>query len=504
MLNIIEQAIFPHDKYQIEFKLDYELLEDQDTHYRISTYIFIPKSLGINAKTYNKPVFYRDIQNYIRLKTPAFSLGELSESPQMPLAQIHAIVQQENWNSNEALTLQLIDKLKLLSAMLKSALRDHIDLIYKRIDEAAPNAEIDVLISNLVSDFLIRSAEIAAQYRQNFSLLNLPHIDPKVFTAYSLTDETISLLFEESAIEIFQMINRYFKAPEKTTFKQQISSLVENETAHRRAFGYNSILNPENDNEIYLFRASVLKKYSASILHLSTAIEREGRGQEQILFALAAGISMIFATITAFYFQQNYGNFTFPVFVALVVGYMFKDRIKEFSQKLFSNWLDERIYDRRIRITTLDKKHNLGTLREKVRFVHEDDLPRLVKQARNKDTIIDLDNDGQGETIICYTKDIFLRAKAFKGAFAGWPKINGINDIMRYDIRNYLKKMDEPIQKRPSLQDGQLHTITCHKVYHLNFVSRYRVIQPHKDKLHTRTRLVLHRKGIKRKEHIEL
>jgi len=102
------------------------------------------------------------------------------------------------------------------------------------------------------------------------------------------------------------------------------------------------------------------------------------------------------------------------------------------------------------------------------------------------------------------TKDIFLRARAFRGAFVGWPKINGLNDIMRYDVRAFLKRMDEPVQKRWYLKDRQLKTISCHKVYHLNFVSRYQVIKPHKDKLHTRVRLVLNQKGIKRNEPIPL
>ena len=37
---------------------------------------------------------------------------------------------------------------------------------------------------------------------------------------------------------------------------------------------------------------------------------------------------MIFATGIAFAFQQKYGNFTIPLFVALVISYMLKDRIK--------------------------------------------------------------------------------------------------------------------------------------------------------------------------------
>jgi hypothetical protein len=83
-------------------------------------------------------------------------------------------------------------------------------------------------------------------------------------------------------------------------------------------------------------------------------------------------------------------------------------------------------------------------------------------------------------------------------------EITGINDIMRFDVRPYLKKMAEPVQSRHYLEGGQLKTFLCHKVYHLNFISRYRSIQPKKDKLDRRLRLILNREGIKRVEQVPI
>lgn len=501
MLEIIQQAIKPHDKYQIEIKLDYELVEDQDTHYRISTYIFIPQSLGINRDTYQKHYFYRDAQSYIRLKTPVISLGDLSEGPHMPLATIGRLIQTENWTQNTDVNEQVIHNCKLLSAMLKSTLREHINLIYKWIGEVDSELQIELMVSNLVEEFLTRNAQIGAGFRAYFPAFNLPQVNREVFSAFTLMDESISLMIEESGIEMFQIVSTYFSDPKKTEFLQRLTNQIEREADYRSARGF-AVLKVGEENEKFVFRTSVLSKYAASVLYLSTAVSREGRGREQMIFAAAAGIAMIFATIVAFYFQRSYGNFTFPVFAALVVGYMFKDRIKEFARDLFATRLLGGLPDRRIDIKTLDGNHKLGILREKVVFVREKDVPRLVMQARNKDMFNDLDNDGQGEDIICYTKDIVLHASAFNNAFAGQPKVTGLNDILRYDIRAYLNKMADPYQRRLSLIDGRLQTITCHKVYNLNFITRYRAIQPTKEKYHTRTRLVLTRKGIKRIEEI--
>lgn len=502
MIEAIQQSVKLHDQYQVEIKLDYELLEAKQTYYKITTYFFLPQSLGITKDNYSKANFYRDVQNYIRLKTPSFILRDFTENLTSPLAVIEKMISVENWTSNPKCRDKIINQFKILSAMLKSSIRDHFKLIEHRIDEANPGSKIHLFIHNLVEEFLVESQKITDKFRSFYPIFNRPNVDTEVFTAYAFTDESISLLFEESAVEMSRIVVDYSKKSQRVDYKQQLNAMVKAETKHRRSFGYPSILSIDGDNEEYVFRTSVLKKYAASVLYLSTAVRREGVGLEQMLFAIAAGISMIFATLVAFYFQWWYGNFTFAFFIALVIGYMFKDRIKEIGRTLFSRYLDNKLYDRRIVIKTQDGKHKLGTLKEKVRFIREDKIPNRVIRTRNKGHFTDLDNDGQGENVIRYTKEVVLYTDAFKRAFVDVPNTSGINDIMRYDIRAYLNKMADPIQEHYYLQEEQLLSIQCHKVYHLNIIYRYASPNTDKDKLFTRTRLVLNREGIKRIEHV--
>ncbi|HXW01516.1 MAG TPA: hypothetical protein VEC93_24105, partial [Anaerolineae bacterium] len=370
MIEGIQQAVKPHDKYQIEIKLDYELSQGQQTHYQISTYIFVPRSLGLNPNTYQKAEFYRDIQNYIRLKTPALILRDFTrDTLGSPLRAIEKIIAAENWASRPGDRDRLLNNFKFLSAMLKSAIREHFNLIQKRIAEAPPHSKISLLIHNLIEEFLVESKNITDKYRSFYPAFNLPNVDEQLFTAYKFTDESISLLIEENAVEMFQIVETYLKKGDRIDYKQKLSDLVKVETDHRKSRGYPSVLKESDDNEAYTFRASVLKKYASSVLYLSTATRREGVELEHILFAIAAGLSMVFATVVAFYFQERYGQLTFPFFMALVVGYMFKDRIKEGGRHLFSQYLQSNLYDRRTIIRTQDGKHKLGILREKVSFV---------------------------------------------------------------------------------------------------------------------------------------
>lgn len=54
MIGSIQQAIVPHDRYQIELKLDYKLLQGKKIRYRVETYIFVPRTLAIDQESYPK------------------------------------------------------------------------------------------------------------------------------------------------------------------------------------------------------------------------------------------------------------------------------------------------------------------------------------------------------------------------------------------------------------------------------------------------------------------
>ena len=382
----IQQAVKPHDQYQVEIKLDYELQEGRQTRYTVETYIFAPHTLGVSADTYTKKNFYRDVQNYIRLKTPAMLLRDFTESPTSPLVSIGNLVKQPNWINNSDTINQLNTHFKLLAAMLNSAIREHLIHTKARIEEIGPNGKIHLVVDNLVEEFLTETQTISEQFRALFTTFNLPHVPEQILNGYRLTDESISILVEEGLIELFEIVENYSKKSNRPDFSLRISDRVEQESKHRRQHGYFSLLNELDENETYLYRASVLKKYAASVLFLSADITKDGQRLTHLSNALAAGIAMIFATLVAFYFQSQFENFTLPVFTALVIGYMFKDRIKEVGRDIFSAQLQPFLYDRRIIIRTQDGV-KLGYLKEKVDFISESQVPRLVLKNRESRSI---------------------------------------------------------------------------------------------------------------------
>ncbi len=504
MLETIQQSAITHDRYQVELKLDYQLDRGKETHYRISTYIFIPRSLGITEESYPKSELYRTIKNYIRIKTPEMSLRDLLDDATSPLQMVRNILEQPTWYLNSALNDQIVHGLRLFGGMFKSSLREHLNLIERRISMASPGANVHQLVENLIDEMIAEAQKIGTCYRSQYTEFHMPYVRKEVFLAHLFVDEYISMLIEESATELFKVVLEHYHGDDQIWYCQRLSAIVSNETAHRISRGYNSVLKVDDENETYEYRSSIIKKYVSGVLHLSIDAQREGKGMEQLLLALAAGISMFFATAVAFYFQSVYGSFTFPAFVALIVGYMFKDRIKQLGQTLFAGKLHANLYDRRINIKTLDGKYKLAVLREKITFMKESEISHEVRSAREKDPITDLDNDQQGETIICHTKDIVLNADLFRKAFSGFPKTSGLNDIIRYDIHRYLQNMDDPVVDQLLLHEGKLDVVNSQKVYHLNFISQYSSSSFRNAKIYKRMRLVLNRRGIKRIEHISI
>lgn len=499
MLETIQQAVKHHDHYQIEIKLDYELHAGQKTRYQIATYFFVPQSLGVTPQTYPRQTFYQDVQSHIRLKTPSLNLREFTEGDRSPLRIIEAMVHRADWLSDPMAHEQMVTQMKLLSAMLKSALRELFILIQRRVAEvqATPHGKTHFLVHNLVDEFITEADHVTQRYRALLADFNLPNVPPVVFTAFLFTDESLSILIEESAVEMFQIVDEYLKKTNREDYKLALNELTVRETKYRKTRGYESILVPGSDNETYLYRASILKKYASSVLFLNTDVQPDGKYWEQLILSFAAGIAMFFATAVAFYFQYQFGNFTLPFFIALVIGYMFKDRIKELTRLMFARRLENYIFDRRIVIRTQDGQHRLGILREKMRFIEEKDVPLSVLRARSRDHITDISNEGRGEYIICYTKEIELQIKNAEKVLPGFPEITGVNDILRFDIRHFLNKMAEPVQERFIIRDGELVSLLCHKVYHVNLISRYKTVQPGVHKENRHLRLILDQEGIR-------
>jgi hypothetical protein len=245
-----------------------------------------------------------------------------------------------------------------------------------------------------------------------------------------------------------------------------------------------------DNNRQFVYHASQLKKYIESNLYLPTFKRRNTAFLEQVAFSVAAGISMVFATVVSFAFQQTYGNFTLPFFIALVISYMFKDRIKDLIRNYFAHGLGSRFYDYLINIRV--GLHKIGKVKEGFDFVSPQDVSRHVNEhrARNNPLVV---NRGVNEQVIQYRKYVHLKHKAVD-RLSAYP-LNGINNIVRFNLAGFMYKMDNPtVDLFVNNGDASSQFTKGDKAYYLNFVVQCK----YEDKSeYKRYRVCLCRDGLK-------
>ena len=485
----LSESVQLHDKYQFELKFSYPLdRRSASTEYHVETFMFIPNNLCVNASTYLREDFFNDMQKYIRFKTPALLLRVIDQGDGSPLQRLAASMKILAESPSPEAASDYEESLKMFCSILKSALRDEESFLER--SKADPNFE------ELVGKYLKNARELLIKFRSLKLSVQAPSVNPRLLKLFELADEFVSI----TAGKYLSRLAMLLRAEGHDGLRMDAVATIEFETVHRASCQQPSIPKEGSDNEDYLYRESVLKKIMASILFLRTSVKREGVFLEQMLFGLAAGLAMAFATFVAFYSRTvvAINDFSLSFFVILVVAYMFKDRIKEVSRSYLSSKLRERLCDYRTDIfNALDRK--VGVCRESFSFIAEAKTPPRILKLRNKDYVSELENGCVGEDIIMARKSIRLFSKGCERIFAGFD-VDGVVDIMRFNVRGFLEKMDNPTKEIPLVSNGEIVTVKGRRVYHINMIIRYGM--EGREDSYRRFRLILARNGIKRIEEL--
>ncbi len=482
---MIEENIEIHDKYQFEIKLAYKLDKTKkQNHYNIETYLFLPINLGINKYTYKKDQFYTDIHSYIRLKTPEVPLKNIDKEGIGPLYKLKKVTKNLVEQGNPKNISKWEYYLKMFLSIFRKALRDHVLFTVQK------NQKEELI--QLVDEYVKSVKEISKIYREIRREINIPTLSENIFPLYLMGDEFISLSIEDFTYELMERLGERAKE-----CKKALLDIIKDELGYRERQGFPSIPDEKRDNETYLFRKGVLKKFASSVLFLDTHYEKEGKVIEQLLYSFAAGVAMVFATLVAFYTQKKYGQYTFPLFIALVISYMFKDRIKELTRLYFSKKLRKHFFDHKTEIF-VPREKKIGICRERFAFVKEQNINPEILKIRNRDRFTNIENNLLGEKIIYYRKFIKLYPKDIEKNYQEYD-INGIDDIIRFNITPFLKRMDDPQKPLYILTGNGYKKIWGQRVYHVNMIIKFTT---EKDTRYKRFRIILTREGLKRIEEV--
>jgi len=458
---MIELATKIHDKFTLEFKVGFNTevatKPMKTSDFVMNIWIFVPNSLDINATKYSKENFYRDLKSDQRIITPDYSLHELANDEQL-------LPNQSLINDFNDLFIapddivDLVYSLKMYCAIAKSAFRNaYHDVTI--IDNSPHRIEV-------CRTYLDNVTKVIGRFRLLFNKLKNSDIKGRILQDFDYSDEFLSNILEEFTYRLRDHLHTRFPE-EYAALEDRFKAVLFGEKAYKERQGYLAVQpNDPKGNEDFVFRASLLKKFAESPLYLSSNKRKNTFLVEQIVYSAAAGIAMIVATLSSFFFQQRYGNFTLPFLIALVISYMFKDRLKDWLRLIFARRVSNNVFDTRTDFSI--KGRSIGWSKDSVDFIESDKVQPEVMRLRDRLPLFD-EVSGNDEKVLLYRKKVQIWPTELSKV-SPFP-MKGINDIMRFNITEFVRKMDNPnIPLSGAWEEDGFSPIVGKKVYRLTFV----------------------------------
>ncbi len=472
-----------HDKFSVEFKVGFVADGERGNDFAINTWIFLPNSLDINPATYGKEDFYRDVKSNVRFITPIFPLGEIAGGAAVPLEHIRRALSGLAADPSREHVADYEYHIKMVSAIVKSAMREAV----YAVEECGTASVAEELCRKFVAD----ARRTVDAYREAARIIDVPQVGVDLKHLYDFGDEYMSRLTESFSFRLLQSLGRFRGDEGAGTASAAVEELIREEADYKRARGYAAVApdDPQGNRRL-VYRHNVLKKYISSDLYIKLDKKQDGKTVRQIYYSIAAGIAMVFATVVAFAFQRRFGNFSGPLFVALVVSYMLKDRIKELARYYFAHRLGRKYFDHKADINI--KEQPIGWLKEGMDFISDGKVPPEVMEMRGRTPLLEAENRIFDEKIILYRKLVYIDGQEL--AKYDEYRLSGINDILRLHFGRFTLKMDDPQTPLRRLRDdGSVEVIYTDRIYYINFVMQFRYGAGSEYK---RFRLVVTRNGI--------
>lgn len=472
-----------HDNFSIEFKFGFNIKEKGSREdFSVNAWIFVPNSLDINPENYGKKQFYRDIKSNVRLITPVYLMRDIASDSSLPLNSLKKALENVAKSPSSSEINSYLYHLKMFAAIFKSALRDQVaHIVASRSLESA---------DHLVSDYVRSTTAVMSKFRSLYQIIDVPTVPDRIRNYFNLCDEFISHIMTMRTMRIVKMIDNSQSGLCCTELRQTFMNLMLEERKYKIAHGYGVLKGDPDYDRNLVYHRGMLKKFIESELYIRLDKKKDGVAVEQLYYSIAAGVAMIFATAVAWHIQVRYGNITWPLFVALVVSYMLKDRIKDLLRYYFAHKLGNKYYDNKASINIGEKR--VGVIKEGFDFISETKTPENVLELREKVSSIEGESQIFEEKILLYRKRVTIDDVALSEN-DDYP-MYGINEIMRLHMNRFTHKMDNALIPINSIdKNGNIITRNIQKIYYVNIV--FQLQHDKETKYHT-FRIEMTREGV--------
>lgn len=413
-------AIKQHGKKQIEVKQKIRITDKtKKLKYRVDTFFIFPGALQITENNFKKEEFKHNLKCYLSLSEQSPSLSGLRNE----LSELRLSPGQEEESD---------DFYRRFCLKYKTALQESSRSLMENQELSVEETEAFLqTVNKLLEEFRkIKSS----QENSDHLVQLLDKLDEylTVVTAFCLRDLSEVCIGEprNKILSFWQEVEKY----------------------RASRFPVESI-EGESKESAFLMRWSFLKKFVQSSLFLDIRYKQGAPLLTHSIYGSAAALSMLFATVVAFFYQDRYGSLSRNLFFALVIAYIFKDRFKEIVRDWLSNVIFRRwIPDRRLFIFLGKKK--VGCAKENFDFVSLNELPISNKDILQEDARLLSDCFRQSkltpyacDSIFRYSREITLSASEF-------PDEACLIDTIRFNISEFLHNLGATSEGLPFFCDN--------------------------------------------------
>ena len=461
----------PHDKFRVELKFEYNLNQDTpESHFLVETYMFIPQALGLTDNLLRSTDFFSDIRSYMRYAVQPMDLKDLADfkNSVSPMARVYEFLQNGKVveRANQPTNFFLHES-KLITCIFKETVKIELNKIEEIIKAGKKNPE-------------------ALEYNDAEGFAGVCE-----FFYYEM-----NLFF----VSIFEDINQVeFLGGNVKNFKEKIKAdyVVFGEYAKAKKYIQLNEDSSDRNRERFIYREGKLKKFVSSILFLNRDI-KSNKKTEELFFAIAAGMAMMFAVlmavISALYWPIN----SVPWMLFVVLVYIIRDRGKAWMQEKFRTLAPVYMAHRTQKLVE-ENVGLVGSLKEWLVFRNYEQVPLDIMEVRTSNREM-VGAFKKSENILFYKKQIKLNNQFI---YTNHQRVNKVVNILRFNMVRFCAYMDDPAKVLKVVnEDGGVNPIIGRKVYHLNMVfkitSNFGKENAESEKLNLK--IVISRDGIERIE----
>jgi len=458
----MQVEIKKHGEKHLEIKSNFPITNKDKDSLTLDFWLFLPGSLGINRQSYGASGFFPDIKQLTRFSPPRIPLDKIinPEYELSPLTRIINIIDNAGLQKDVS-SKHIIYEMRSLANIYSSEANDFLSLNF------SPGfrnqfTQIEPGIRKRFEDITF----FLDKWRSLYSSFLNPNITDKLREAYRWTDESISLTTEET---LFLMHERLSSFRKPLPLIDSIRERMNSEIAYRKSINvlYLQSDSPQEDIEHRIYRQSILKKWTQSVLYLTKELSGSGKRWEHILAGFAAAVAMTIGVSATIIDQIIFPDDRIPWAVIIILTYIFRDRIKEILRKGLTKSLRRVISDELVYLVDQATCRKIGKVKSQVLFLKRSKTPleiQHLRYSRNNP----FRNLLPEEDVIYFRRDFSINNKSLR---ENHSRLENLTDIFRFNLERILKEMDSPEKTIPSFAFSPPKKISGKRIYHLYLIT---------------------------------